>query len=120
MPTFYCYSRCSTCKKAEKWLKEKGVDYDKVDLVETPPSKDQFVKWLSQNKDKRGVRRFFNTSGQHYREQGLKDKVGTMSIDEAATLLSSDGKLIKRPLMVDGDTLTVGFKEDVYEETWAK
>lgn len=117
MPTFYCYSRCSTCKKVQKWLDDHQVAYDQQDLVAEPPAKELFVKWLTEHQDL-GLRYFFNTSGQHYREQKLKDKLPTMTIDEAATLLSSDGKLIKRPLMVEGSQLTCGFKEDVYEQTW--
>ena len=117
MPTYYCYSRCSTCKKAQKWLDDHQVAYNKQDLVEEPPAKDLFVKWLTVHQS-RGLRYFFNTSGQHYRQQKLKERLPEMTIDEAATLLASDGKLIKRPLMVDGDRLTCGFKEDVYEQTW--
>lgn len=66
----------------------------------------------------RGLRYFFNTSGQHYRQQNLKEKVPTMTIEEAAEMMSKDGKLIKRPLVVDGDKLTCGFKENIYQETW--
>ena len=66
----------------------------------------------------RGLRYFFNTSGQHYRQQKLKDKVPTMKIAEAAEMMSKDGKLIKRPLVVDKNNLTCGFKEDVFAQTW--
>ena len=118
MTMFYCYSRCSTCKKAQKWLDEHQVQYGQQDLVEQPPTKAQFVDWLTNSGHP--IKYFFNTSGQHYREQKLKDRVNDLTIDEAATLLSSDGKLIKRPLMVDGQQLTCGFKTDVYEETWLK
>ena len=108
MPTFYCYSRCSTCKKAQKWLDDHQVAYDQQDLVAEPPAKELFVKWLTEHQDL-GLRYFFNTSGQHYREQKLKDKLPTMTID---------GDCSKRPLMVERSQLTCGCEEDVYEQTW--
>ena len=117
MPTFYCYSRCSTCKKAEQWLNAHQVAFNKIDLVATPPAASDLKRRLTANQAK-GLRYFFNTSGQHYRQQGLKDKLAEMTIDQAAELLASDGKLIKRPLMVDGNHVTAGFKEAVYEQEW--
>lgn len=116
MKMFYCYSKCSTCKKAKKWLDEHDVQYDSQDLVEIPPARADLLQWL--NNSSQPLRYFFNTSGQHYRQQNLKEKLPTMTNEEAADLLSQDGKLIKRPLMVDGDHLTCGFKEAVYEENW--
>ncbi|WP_019205344.1 arsenate reductase family protein [Limosilactobacillus ingluviei] len=117
MPTFYCYQRCSTCKKAERWLVEHGVAFDKVDLVATPPAEADLLRWLTANQA-RGLRYFFNTSGQHYRQLGLKDQLDTMTLQQAAQLLASDGKLIKRPLMVEGEHVTAGFKPAVYEQEW--
>ncbi|GAW63430.1 arsenate reductase [Ligilactobacillus acidipiscis DSM 15836] len=114
MKMFYCYSKCSTCKKAKKWLDEHNVQYNSQDLVVQPPAKEDLLKWL--NNSSQPLRYFFNTSGQHYRQQNLKDKLPRMTNEEAAKLLSADGKLIKRPLMVDGDKLTCGFKEEVYAE----
>lgn len=117
MIKFYGYKRCSTSRKAQKWLDDHQVKYDFQDLVAQPPKKDELVKWMTAHQD-RGLRYFFNTSGQHYREMELKDKIPTMSITEAADLMSKDGKLIKRPLVVDGSKLTCGFKEDLYTATW--
>lgn len=117
MKMFYCYSKCSTCKKAKKWLDEHNVQYNSQDLVVQPPAKEDLLKWL--NNSSQSLRYFFNTSGQHYRQQNLKDKLPRMTNEEAAKLLSADGKLIKRPLMVDGDKLTCGFKEEVYAEKWS-
>lgn len=117
MKKFYGYSRCSTSRKARKYLDDHGVQYEYQDLVAQPPTKEQFVSWLTQHQD-RGLRYFFNTSGQHYRQQHLKDKIADMSIEQAAKLLSTDGKLIKRPLLVDGKKLTCGFKEDIYQKEW--
>ncbi len=118
MKMFYCYSKCSTCKKAKKWLDAHNVPYDSQDLVEQPPAQADLEKWLGNSS--RSLKYFFNTSGQHYREQHLKDKLPEMTVNEAAKLLSSDGKLIKRPLMVEGDKLTCGFKEDIYAKDWSK
>lgn len=118
MIKFYGYKRCSTSRKAQKWLDEHNVKYEFQDLVEEPPKKTDLIKWMSSKHQDRGLRYFFNTSGQHYRQQGLKDKIQNMTIEEAADMMSKDGKLIKRPLVVDGDKLTCGFKEDIYKETW--
>ncbi|MCT3489764.1 arsenate reductase family protein [Lactobacillus delbrueckii subsp. lactis] len=117
MPKFYGYKRCSTSRNAQKWFDDKGISYDFQYLVETPPEKDLLLSWLTKYQD-RGLRYFFNTSGQHYRQMGLKDKLPNMTTEEAADLLSKDGKLIKRPLVVDDQHLTCGFKEEVYEQTW--
>lgn len=116
MTTFYCYSKCSTCKKAEKWLKEHDVSYQKIDLVEQPPTKEQMLTIFTKN-DK-NLRYFFNTSGMDYRKMNLKDRVDTMSKEQAAELMSKNGKLIKRPLMVDATKATCGFNAKVYEENW--
>lgn len=119
MIKFYGYKRCSTSRKAQKWLDDHHVKYEFQDLVEMPPKKEELVKWMTQHQD-RGLRYFFNTSGQHYRQMKLKDKLASMTIDEAAELMSKDGKLIKRPLVVEGDKLTCGFKESIYENNWLK
>lgn len=117
MIKFYGYKRCSTSRKAQKWLDDHQVKYEFQDLIADPPKKEDLVKWMTAHQD-RGLRYFFNTSGQHYRQQNLKEKVPTMSIEEAASMMAEDGKLIKRPLVVDGDKLTCGFKEAIYQETW--
>lgn len=117
MIKFYGYKRCSTSRKARKWMDDHNIEYEFQDLVETPPKKEDLVKWMTKYQD-RGLKYFFNTHGQHYRQQKLKDKIPTMTIDEAAELMSKDGKLIKRPLVVNENNLTCGFKEDVFEQTW--
>lgn len=119
MIKFYGYKRCSTSKKAQKWLDSHNVQYEYQDLVETPPEKSQLISWMKKYQD-RGLRYFFNTSGQHYRQMNLKAKIASMTIDEAASLMAKDGKLIKRPLVVSSDNLTCGFKEDIYEKVWLK
>lgn len=107
---FVCYPRCSTCKKAQKWLDEHGVSYDYRDIKEDNPTESELRDWL----DKSGldVKRFFNTSGQLYKSMGLKDKLPDMSVDEKLRLLATDGMLVKRPILIDGGSVLVGFKED--------
>lgn len=114
--TVYQYPKCGTCRKALKWLDENGVDYDSVHIVDNPPSQSE-LKDLIQKSDL-PAKKFFNTSGKKYRELGLKDKLKDMSEDDMTKLLSSDGMLIKRPLATDGHKVTVGFKEETFEETW--
>lgn len=113
---FYWYPKCGTCRNAKKWLDEHNVDYEAIHIVESPPSNAE----LKEAYEKSGLplKKFFNTSGQKYRELGLKDKVGTASDDELLDILSSDGMLIKRPLAVGSETVTVGFKEEDYTEKW--
>lgn len=117
MIKFYGYRRCSTSRKAQKWFDDHQIKYEFQDLVAQPPKKADLLNWLTEHQD-RGLRYFFNTSGQHYRQMHLKDKLGQMSIAEAADFLSQDGKLIKRPLVVEGDRLTCGFKPDIYQKVW--
>jgi arsenate reductase (glutaredoxin) len=114
--TFYSYPKCSTCRKAKKWFEENNVPYQEVHIVDTPPSKKQLAELL--NKSELPINKFFNTSGQKYRQLGLKDKVKTGSEEELLTLLSSDGMLIKRPIVTDGEKVTVGFKEENFVEIW--
>lgn len=111
---FYQYPKCGTCKKAEKYLKEKGCAVESIHIVEDTPAKEQLLAWMNQSGLE--VKKFFNTSGKVYKEMGLKDKVGQMSKEEAAELLSQNGMLIKRPLLIDGEKVLVGFKEDDYAE----
>ncbi|BDR60711.1 arsenate reductase family protein [Lactobacillus xylocopicola] len=117
MIKFYGYKRCSTSRSAQKWLQSHGVELAFQDLVDQPPKKTDLVKWMTDHQD-RGLKYFFNTSGQDYRKLHLKDKVADMTIEEAATLMAQNGKLIKRPLVVDGPKLTCGFNEAIYQTTW--
>lgn len=117
MKKFYGYKKCSTSRKAQKFLDDHGINYEFQDLVAQPPTEKQLLTWLKAHQD-RGLRYFFNTSGQHYRQMHLKDKIDQMTIPEAAQLLAQDGKLIKRPLLVEGDKLTCGFNEKMYQKEW--
>jgi len=114
--TFYWYPKCGTCRNAKKWLDQHGVAYNEVHIVENPPSRSELEEMF--NKSGLDLKKFFNTSGQKYRELGLKDKMKTASQDELLELLASDGMLIKRPLLTDGEKVTVGFKEKDYEKAW--
>lgn len=114
--TFYWYPKCGTCRNAKKWLDQHDVVYNEVHIVENPPSRSELEKML--NTSGLDLKKFFNTSGQKYRELGLKDKIKTASQEELLELLASDGMLIKRPLMTDGEKVTVGFKEEEYEKAW--
>lgn len=107
------YPKCSTCKKAKKWLDDHEIRYDDRHIVENNPSKDELKVWLA--KSNKPVRKFFNTSGQLYRKLGLKDKLDAMSEDEQLEVLASDGMLIKRPLVVGEDFVLSGFREKEWE-----
>ncbi|WP_455662237.1 arsenate reductase family protein [Pradoshia sp.] len=117
MITFYWYPKCGTCRKAKKWLDDKGISYEAVHIAEAPPTKEE-LKAIYENSGL-PLTKFFNTSGMKYRELGLKDKLKDMSEDEMLSLLSSDGMLIKRPIAYDGEKVTVGFKEENYKSVWA-
>lgn len=114
MTKVYCYSRCTTCKKALKWLDDNGIKYELIDIKADHPDE----KTLRNLYKKSGLplKRFFNTSGQIYREMELSKKLPDMSEDEMFKLLASDGMIVKRPLLVKEDMVLTGFKE----EDWAK
>ena len=108
------YPKCSTCQKAKKWLEGKNIDYVSRHIVEENPMEMELKKWIEMSG--LPIKKFFNTSGNRYKELGLKDKLEAMSTDEQIALLASDGMLVKRPLLVAGDQVIVGFKEEVWEE----
>lgn len=111
---FYGYKKCLTVKKAKKWLQENNISFEEIDLVDTPPTKEEIKKIYEVSGQ--DLKKFFNTSGVKYRELGLKDVVKTASEEELLDLLASDGKLIKRPLLVDNEKVLIGFKENEYKE----
>ena len=106
---FICYPKCSTCKKAKKWLDEHNVEYTERHIVENNPTYDELKEWF--NKSGLPIKRFFNTSGLLYKEMKLKDKLPTMSEDEQLQLLATNGMLMKRPLIVGENIVLTGFKE---------
>ncbi len=111
---FLEYPKCTTCKKAKAFLDAKGVNYTDRHIKEENPGFDELNKWC--NKSGLDIKRFFNTSGILYREKGLKDKLDSMSYDEKLKLLSTDGMLVKRPILVGDDFVLVGFNESQWEE----
>lgn len=112
---FVCYPRCTTCKKAQKWLDEKGIEYTFRDIKEENPSYDELKTWYE--KSGLDIKRFFNTSGQLYKSMSLKDKLPAMTVEEKLRLLSTDGMLVKRPILVSDETVLVGFKEQEWANT---
>lgn len=114
--TLYWYPNCNTSKKAKKWLEDNGLSYKLVHLVEETPSEKEITELI----EKSGLppRRFFNTSGKVYREQNMKEKIKDATLEEIVQYLASNGMLIKRPIVTDGQKVTVGFKEETFENTW--
>lgn len=110
---FVNYRKCGTCKKARKFLEDKGIAFDDRDIKEQNPTKEELGEWIQ--KSGLPAKRFFNTSGMLYREMGLKDKLADMDEAEMTALLSTDGMLVKRPILVAEDTVLVGFKEAEWE-----
>lgn len=116
MLTFYGYKKCDTCRKAEKTLEKAGKEYRFVDITEAPPSRTALAKMVKQSGAE--LKKFFNTSGVQYKELRIKDKVAGMGEGEILDLLAANGRLIKRPLVTDGERSTVGFDEAVFRKTW--
>ena len=106
---FVCYPKCTTCKKAKQWLAEQGYEFEERDIKEQNPTAEELMAW----KEKSGLplKRLFNTSCLLYKEKKLKDKLPLMSEEEQYQLLAEDGMLVKRPILVSGETVLVGFRE---------
>ena len=111
---FVCYPKCSTCQKAKKWLENNKIKNTERHIVEDNPSYDDLKEWYC--KSRLPLKKFFNTSGLLYKEMQLKDKLKKMSEEEQLKLLSTNGMLVKRPILVDGDVVLVGFRETEWEE----
>ncbi|MFB6467505.1 arsenate reductase family protein [Cytobacillus sp. Hz8] len=116
--SFYWYPKCGTCRKAKKWLDEHQLSYEEINIVEDPPSRSK-IEEIFKNSGL-DIKKLFNTSGQKYRSLGVKDIIPTASEDELLDLLASDGMLMKRPIVTEGENVTVGFKEEEFEHTWHK
>lgn len=114
---FLCYPNCTTCKKAEQFLQEYGVSVEKRNIKTANPSKDELAAW--HDISGLSLKKFFNTSGQKYKELALKDKINAMSIADQLALLASDGMLVKRPLLVSDDFVLIGFKEKDWQERFS-
>ena len=112
---FFSYNKCGTCRKAKKILDAYKVSYDEIDITETPPPKSVLKKAIKL----KGMKKLFNTSGEQYKKLRIKDKIGDMTEVQAIELLSINGRLVKRPIVVDGNRITVGFDEIEYKEVWS-
>lgn len=110
---FICYPKCSTCTKARKWLDKNNIDYTERNIKGDNPTEAELKEWVSIGNYP--IKRFFNTSGVLYRELGLKDKLDNMSDEEKIKLLSTDGMLVKRPILVGEDKVLVAFKEEEWK-----
>ena len=111
---FVYYPKCSTCQKAKKWLDENNLKYTERHIVEDNPTYDDLKDWY--NRSGLPLKKFFNTSGLLYKDMKLKDKLPGMTEDEQLKLLATNGMLVKRPVVVDGDTVLLGFKEAEWAE----
>ena len=111
---FICYPKCTTCQKARKWLDQQGVSYTLRDIKEDRPTREELSAWWKASG--LPLKKFFNTSGQLYKSLGLKDRLKDMTEEEQLTLLATDGMLVKRPVLVDGDRVLVGFRPEEWEK----
>ena len=113
MIKFICYPKCTTCRRAKAWLDENGIGYELRDIKLDKPSHEELAAWYE--KSGLPLRRFFNTSGLLYKSLDLKNRLPEMSEDEMLALLSTDGMLVKRPLVISDDLVLVGFKESEWQ-----
>ncbi|MCG7409848.1 arsenate reductase family protein [Paenibacillus sp. ACRRX] len=114
--TVYQYAKCGTCRNAVKWLQAKNIEVELIPVFEEPPTAEQLRKLIADSGLE--LKKWFNTSGEVYKALSLKDKLPSMSEQEQIELLASNGRLIKRPVVTDGERVTVGFREDMYEQVW--
>lgn len=112
MIKFIEYPKCTTCKRAAKFLKDSNIEFEDRDIVLNNPSKEELLEWMDMSELE--PKKFFNTSGKLYKEMNLKDKVKDMSREEMAELLSTNGMLVKRPILISDEKVLVGFKEEEY------
>lgn len=114
MLIFIEYPKCTTCKKAKAWLDEAGIEYTDRNIKDENPTIDELREWYA--KSGLPLKRFFNTSGMLYKQMSLKDKLPQMSEEEQLELLSTDGMLVKRPIIINDDAILVGFRQDEWEQ----
>ena len=117
-PTILCYPKCGTCQKAEKWLKAQNIEYKYRPIKEENPTVAELTEWWM--KSGLPISKFFNTSGLLYKEHNMKDKVKVLSEVELIEILSHNGLMVKRPILLTGDKVLVGFKEDDWKELLIK
>ncbi|MEG1615978.1 MAG: arsenate reductase family protein [Bacteroidales bacterium] len=109
-PLFVQYAKCGTCQKAAKWLKANGIEVESRDIITQNPTREELERWIPASS--LPVNKFFNTSGVRYKELQLKEVVKSAPSEELIKLLASEGKLVKRPVLVVGEKVLVGFKEE--------
>lgn len=114
MNKFICYPKCTTCQKAKKWLDDNGIEYELRDIKLDNPTKDELAEWYK--KSGHPLKKFFNTSGLLYKSMDLKNKLPEMTEEEILELLSTDGMLVKRPILVGDGFVLVGFREAEWEK----
>ncbi|MDL2290089.1 arsenate reductase family protein [Paludibacteraceae bacterium OttesenSCG-928-F17] len=114
--TIICYPKCSTCAKAEKWLKDNAITYDYRHIKEENPTVKELTAWIE--KSGLPINKFFNTSGMLYREQNIKEKLKTSSQKELIKILASDGMMVKRPIVLYGNKILLGFKEAEWQKAF--
>lgn len=110
---FIEYPKCSTCKKAKKWLEENSIEFVERNIVTQTPTVEELTTWIK--KSGQDIKKWFNTSGLKYKELNLKDKLVSMTEKEKIELLASDGMLIKRPLVISDKAILTGFKEEIWK-----
>lgn len=108
------YPKCTTCKKAKKWLEENKIEFDERNIVTERPTTEELTEWIKRSGQE--IKKWFNTSGLKYKELNLKEKLLTMTDKEKIELLASDGMLIKRPLLITDKEIFIGFKEEVWNK----
>jgi len=117
-PLFIQYPKCGTCRKADKFLNEQSIEVQSRDITIDNPTKEELRSWIEMSA--LPIKKFFNTSGVIYKEMNLKDKIGNLTTEELLDLLASDGKLVKRPLLIQDNSVKVGFKEEEWLEALSK
>ena len=111
---FIEYPKCSTCKKAKKWLDDHNIKYEDRHIIDNNPTFDELKEWY--HKSNLDIKRFFNSSDMLYKEMNLKDKLPNMNEDQMLEILSTNGMLVKRPLIISDDVILTGFKEKEWED----
>ena len=118
MIQFICYPKCTTCQKAKKWLDDNNIQYELRDIKINNPKFDELNKWYKSNDYP--LKKFFNTSGQLYKSMNLKEKLSAVTDEEKINLLSRDGMLVKRPLIISDNLVLIGFKESQWSDFFNK